>query len=73
MPILLRMVAYSAWMSWPSKVTVPELGRVYPAINRDSVVLPAPDPPMIAVSVPGRAVSEMLSSSSLPSILKWTR
>jgi hypothetical protein len=62
------MVAYSAWMLWPSKVTVPALGRVYPAISRDSVVLPAPDPPMIAVSVPGRAVREMLSSSSLPSI-----
>ena len=57
-------------MLWPSKVTEPALGRVYPAISRDSVVLPAPDPPMIAVSVPGRAVSEMLSSSSLPSILK---
>ena len=41
---------------------------VYPAISRDSVLLPAPDPPMMAVSVPGRAVSEMSSSSCLPSI-----
>jgi hypothetical protein len=57
-------------MLWPSNVTVPALGRVYPAISRDSVVLPAPEPPMIAVSVPGRAVSEIPSSSSLPSIRK---
>ncbi len=60
------MDAYSAWMLWPSKVTVPELGLVYPAISRDSVVLPAPDPPMMAVSVPGRVVSEMWSSSCFP-------
>ena len=60
------MDAYSVWMLWPSNVTDPELGLVYPAISRDSVVLPAPDPPMMAVSVPGRAVSEMWSSSCFP-------
>ena len=50
----------------PANVTEPELGVVYPAISRARVLFPAPDPPMTAVSVPGRAVSEMLSSSCLP-------
>ena len=38
----------------------------YPAISRARVLFPAPDPPITAVSVPGRAISEMLSSSCLP-------
>ena len=61
----MRIVAYSVWMLWPSKVTAPEVGVVYPAISRDSVDLPAPDPPMMAVSVPGLAVSETFSSRFL--------
>ena len=44
----------------------------YPAISRDSVVLPAPDPPMMAVSVPGRAVIVMFSSSALSPTLNPT-
>ena len=45
---------------------------VYPATSRDSVDLPAPDPPMMAVSVPGRAVIEMFCSSRFPSMLNST-
>ena len=45
-------------MSCPSKVIEPEVGQVYPAISLDNVVLPAPDPPIKAVSVPGLAVNE---------------
>ncbi len=52
-------------MLWPSNVTVPDVGWVYPATSRANVDLPAPDGPITAVRVPGRAVSEMLSSSVL--------
>ncbi len=71
-PILVRSDAYSVWMLWPSKVTEPEDGVAYPAISRDSVVLPAPDPPISAVSVPGRATSEIRSSRFFPSMPKLT-
>ena len=59
-------------MSCPSNVTEPEVGVAYPAISRDSVVFPAPDPPMMAVNVPGRAVSEILSSRVFPATAKLT-
>ncbi|RFZ62937.1 hypothetical protein DL240490_02854 [Mycobacterium marinum] len=41
-------------------------------MSRDRVVLPAPEPPITAVKVPGRAVNEMFSSSPLPLMLKLT-
>ncbi len=52
-------------MLWPSNVTVPSVGWVYPATNRANVDLPAPEGPMMAVSVPGCAANEMSSSSVL--------
>ena len=56
---------------WPSKLTVPVVGWVRPATWRARVDLPAPDGPMTAVSVPGRAVNEMFSSNVLlPSIVQ---
>ncbi|CAG7187265.1 hypothetical protein PICSAR235_02954 [Mycobacterium avium subsp. paratuberculosis] len=64
-PIRLRSDAYSACTLCPSNATVPVVGWVYPATSRANVDLPAPDGPMIAVRVPGSAVSEMLSSSVL--------
>ena len=72
-PIRDRSEAYSEWMLWPSNVTVPVVGWVYPATNRANVDLPAPDGPMTAVNVPGRAEIEMLSSSVLlPSMVQVT-
>ena len=72
-PIRERSEAYSAWTSCPSKDTWPVLGWVYPATSRANVDLPAPEGPMTAVSVPGRAVNEMLSSSVLlPSMVQVT-
>jgi len=52
---------------------VPVVGWVYPATRRANVDLPAPDGPITAVRVPGRAVNEMFSSSVLlPSMVHVT-
>ena len=45
---------------------------MYPATSRAKVDLPAPDGPMTAVNIPGRAISEMSSSSFRLSIVQAT-
>ena len=63
MPIRLRNDAYSAWTSCPSNDTAPLVGRAARRSPSTSVDLPEPDGPITAVSVPGRAVNEIRSSS----------
>ena len=67
MPIW-RRSAYSPSRSrsgtdWPSTRTCPDAARSCPPMRRRIVVLPQPDPPMIATTLPRGMVIEMPSST----------
>ncbi len=52
-------------MSWPPKLTVPELAGVKPEIERSVVDLPAPLEPMRVTTSPSSTVSETPLSASM--------
>src|SRR5580765_5144117 len=54
-------------VSWPSRVMVPEVGRIIRLIMRSEVVLPQPDGPTRTVICPLGASRLRLSTATVPS------
>lgn len=55
--------ASTAAMSWPKAWTVPRWAINWPVAARSSVVLPEPEPPMMATTWPARTSMEMSRST----------
>ena len=68
-PMRVRIESCSACTSWPSTVTLPELGSLAPLSTSNRAELRAADGPTSAVNVPGWAVNDTSLSNACPGAL----